>query len=59
MPMPLGAPFDSICAASIASHARLNAVSLPNDLSIKAISLSIVFGMPMTAIFKFLFFISS
>ena len=51
-PIPFLAPFASTWADEIALPASETAVAKPNDLWIKEISLSIVFGMPITAIFN-------
>ncbi len=49
-PTPLGAERASTCAARIDSVARENAVWKPKLWSMNGMSLSIVFGMPTTAI---------
>ena len=49
-PMPLRAPVASTWAPRIASTAAANALSKPKLRSMKWMSLSIVLGMPMTAI---------
>ena len=49
-PTPFSVENASTCAARIASAACVNAVWKPNERSIQGMSLSIVFGMPTTAI---------
>ena len=49
-PMPLGAPRASVWAQLIASRAFSIAVPKPNERYTKGKSLSIVLGMPTTAI---------
>ena len=48
--MPLRAPVASTCALRIASTAAANALSNPKLRSMKWMSLSIVLGIPITAI---------
>ena len=55
IPIPLGKlHLASVFADIIAACAASTDVVKPNDLSIKSTSLSIVFGIPTTAIFNFL-----
>ena len=50
--MPLGMPLASVWAHSMASVALKTAVSKPKDWGMKLMSLSMVLGMPMTAILR-------